>query len=339
MLPVSSRSPVQTTAAYTDLNSLQKIKAEGDKDVALHKVAKQFESMFVSLLFKGMRQANAVFEEGNMGHSNAENMYRDMHDQQMSLNISEGRGMGIADMVYRQLKGNIQPEKVNLQGLDHSQMYKNRSLSPSNNAQLQAALNTADKSVTETVPVKTKTMEKQLDFLPKTPQEFTQGLLPVAKKVAKSLGLDPLMMVAQAALETGWGKHMVKDAYGKNSNNLFNIKADSRWQGDSVKTQTIEYRDGIAVKESARFRRYDSIANSVQDFVGFLQANPRYGDALKNASDGHQFVEALQQAGYATDPQYANKIKAVYQKVQSLIDAEQKPASDNNTASTTGWKS
>ena len=103
MLPASSRAPVQTTAAYTDLNSLQKIKAEGDKDVALHKVAKQFESMFVSLLFKGMRQANAVFEEGNMGHSNAENMYRDMHDQQLALTMSHGKGIGIADALYRQM--------------------------------------------------------------------------------------------------------------------------------------------------------------------------------------------------------------------------------------------
>ncbi len=329
MLPASSRAPVQTTAAYTDLNTLQKIKAEGNKDVALQKVAKQFESMFVSLLFKGMRQANAVFEEGNMGHSNAENMYRDMHDQQMSLNISEGRGMGIADMVYRQLKGKVRPERVNIEGLDHSQMHRPDSLSPSDNAQLQSALKPVGaggfkpifkkQTPIESSPV--NIADKASEFRPKTAEEFAKTFLPVAKKVAKSLGLDPLVMVAQAALETGWGQHMVKDAYGKNANNLFNIKADSRWSGDSVKTQTVEFRDGIAVKESARFRRYDSIAKSAQDFVGFLQSNPRYENALKNAANGNQFVESLQQAGYATDPQYANKIKAVYQKVQTLIGA------------------
>ena len=334
MLPASSRAPVQTTAAYTDLNSLQKIKSEVDKDVALHKVAKQFESMFVSLLFKGMRQANAVFEEGNMGHSNAEKMYRDMHDQQMSLNISEGRGMGIADMVYRQLKGNIKPEQVNTGDLDHSQMHKSNNLSPSDNAKLHAELTSKNTLQASKVDVTSdaepvKAIEKQPDFLPKTPEDFARELLPVAKKVAKKLGLDPLMMVAQAALETGWGKHMVKDSYGKNSNNLFNIKADSRWQGDSVKTQTVEFRDGIAVKETARFRSYDSITKSVQDFVGFLQSNPRYDEALQKTSDGNQFVEALQQAGYATDPQYANKIKAVYQKVQTLIGGAQAGAGES----------
>lgn len=334
MLPASSRAPVQTTAAYTDLNSLQKIKAEGDKDVALHKVAKQFESMFVSLLFKGMRQSNAVFEEGNMGHSNAEKMYRDMYDQQMSLNISEGRGMGIADMVYRQLKGNVKPEQVNTGDLDHSRMHKPNNLSPSDHAKLQSVLttkNTLQASsagvLGDVLPV--KAIDKKAEFSPETPEEFSRELLPVAKRVAKTLGLDPLMMVAQAALETGWGQHMVKDAYGKNANNLFNIKADSRWQGDSVKTQTVEFRDGIAVKETARFRRYDSISNSVQDFVGFLQSNPRYGDALKKAGDGNQFVEALQQAGYATDPHYANKIKAVYQKVQTLIGGAQAGAGES----------
>ncbi|HEY7772379.1 MAG TPA: flagellar assembly peptidoglycan hydrolase FlgJ [Marinagarivorans sp.] len=335
-----SQLPADATAAYTDLNSLQKIKTEANDDVALRKVAKQFESMFVGMLFKGMRQANAVFEEGNMGHSNAEKMYRDMYDQQMSMNISSGRGMGIADMVYRQLKNNMAPDQVRSGELDESQNYRAAAASLSDRAAIHAASRQAAMDSAST-PQNNEPLPKaasgvmqstevqpsgQSTFLPKTPQEFTEKLLPVAKRVAKTLGLDPLMMIAQAALETGWGKHMVKDGNGGSANNLFNIKADSRWQGESVKTKTLEFREGIAVRESARFRRYESIEKSVQDFVDFIQQNPRYQNALQHSQDGHRFIDALQGAGYATDPHYADKIKAVYQKVKVISGEAQSPA-------------
>ena len=339
LLP-SSQLPVDATAAYTDLNSLQKIKTEGNDDVALRKVAKQFESMFVGMLFKGMRQANAVFEEGNMGHSNAEKMYRDMYDQQMSMNISSGRGMGIADMVYRQLKNNMAPDQVRSGELDDSQNYRAAATPLSDRAAIHAASKQADtdsvgisqhnellaKGVAPAYQSTQAQQGGQRTFLPQTPQEFTEKLLPVAKRVAKTLGLDPLMMIAQAALETGWGKHMVKDGNGESANNLFNIKADGRWQGDSVKTKTLEFKDGVAVKESARFRRYESIEKSVQDFVDFIQQNPRYQNALQHSQDGHRFIDALQGAGYATDPHYAEKIKAVYQKVKVISGEAQSPA-------------
>lgn len=343
----------QQTAAYTDLNSLQKIKSEGDKDVALQKVAKQFESMFVSMLFKGMRQANAVFEEGNMGHSNAEKTYRDMHDQQLSLNISEGRGMGIADMVYRQLKGNHQ-RQANIQDftLDNSQTLTG--LSPyaksdnteafkrteSQNTELpdssatsysqtllnsQSSLNTSTSLNTRESFNKSESLKAVNNPLVsvKSPADFANTLLPIVKKITSATGLDPLMMVAQAALETGWGKYMVKDALGQSSHNLFNIKADSRWSGESVGTQTLEYREGIAQKETARFRRYDSIEEGVRDFVHFIHNNPRYTKALENKHSPNDFIQELQHAGYATDPAYAQKVQSVYATIkQSLLVQE-----------------
>ncbi|WP_394202896.1 flagellar assembly peptidoglycan hydrolase FlgJ [Marinagarivorans algicola] len=333
---ISSNSQVrqaQQVAAYTDLNSLQKIKSEEDKDIALQQVAKQFESMFVSILFKGMRQANAVFEKGNMGHSNAEKMYRDMYDQQLSLNISQSRGLGIADVVYRQLKGNV-PRQANVQEFKIDDSQKLLGLSPYLKADQQFASSltpeqkaNGSKITTEknrnrasdiTPPVSTAS-SGNISGIPleaKTPLEFAQQLLPMAKKIAGAVGLDPLMTIAQAALETGWGQHVIKDALGQSSYNLFNIKADSRWKGESVSTNTLEYRNGIPQKETARFRRYNSIEEGLRDFVDFMQSNPRYTKALSTKDNPTRFIHELQQAGYATDPAYAQKVQSVYRGLQ-----------------------
>ena len=101
---------------------------------------------------------------------------------------------------------------------------------------------------------------------------------------------------------------MIRHPDGNSSHNLFNIKADRRWDGESVAKSTLEYRDGVAAKEVARFRAYESFEASFDDYVNFLQSNPRYAEALRRTDDPKQFVRALQDAGYATDPAYARKI-------------------------------
>ena len=344
-LPV--RAAVQPVDAYTDLHGLQRLTTEKNDEVALQKVAKQFESMFVSLLFKNMRQANAVFEEGNMGHSPAEKMYRDLYDQQLSVDIAAGRGLGIADMVYRQLRSAGNTEQVS-ETLDNSALSDRRDWSSTVGADAQVrsvavrddislnnpniiasnaglgetgASDEAPTGLSQVIALqKADAVEEAANAVDDSPQSFVERLYPIARVAAKTLGLDPLIMVAQAALETGWGKHVLRDSLGNSSHNLFNIKADSRWSGPKVTTQTLEYREGIAVQEFAKFRRYDSIENSVKDFVGFLASNPRYESALNTADDPQGFIEALQEAGYATDPKYANKVTSVYQKIQSWID-------------------
>ena len=116
-------------------------------------------------------------------------------------------------------------------------------------------------------------------------------------------------LVAQAALETGWGQHIIKTASGQSSNNVFNIKAHRDWEGSSTVKSTLEYEGGVAVQKKEPFRVYDSIAQSFDDFVEFLQSNPRYQKALDVANNPAQFLDELQAAGYATDPNYSNKIK------------------------------
>ncbi|OMH30092.1 glucosaminidase domain-containing protein [Motiliproteus sp. MSK22-1] len=144
-----------------------------------------------------------------------------------------------------------------------------------------------------------------------SPEQFVQSLFPLAQSVAGEMGIDPSVLIAQAALETGWGKHMPTNADGSSSFNLFGIKADSRWDGESSVVNTLEFKNGVAAREKAAFRAYGSYQESLQDYVSFVSGNPRYQPALEKVSDGPAYLEQLQLAGYATDPQYAQKIAGI----------------------------
>jgi flagellar protein FlgJ len=147
--------------------------------------------------------------------------------------------------------------------------------------------------------------------------EFVNTMLPMAKEAAARIGVDPRYLVAQAALETGWGKSVMRAQDGTSSHNLFGIKASSNWQGNSARAITSEFRNGAMVKETAEFRSYDSYKDSFHDLVTLLQTNNRYQDVLKSADNPEQFVRELQKAGYATDPDYASKISQIAKQMTS----------------------
>lgn len=308
-----SRTPIGAPEVYTDLQGLNALKSEKNSDLALKKVAQEFESIFINIMLKSMRDANAVFEKDNMLHSSEGDTYRDMYDQQMALSLAKGKGLGIADLLYRQLQGNY---------ADHLKQDESAAPTKAPLAFESSARRVSSKPVasparplaaTEKVEA---TGKDELEFNSK--EAFVSHLLPAAEKAAGMLGLNPLMMIAQAALETGWGKHLVK-AGREVSNNLFNIKADAGWQGESLAKTTLEYKDGLAVKESAQFRSYGSFTESMQDFVEFVQTNPRYQNALAVASQPKAFIEELHKAGYATDPQYADKVIGVFDQLQQPV--------------------
>ena len=146
---------------------------------------------------------------------------------------------------------------------------------------------------------------------------FVATMLPMAEQAAKRIGVDPRYLVAQAALETGWGKSVMRNSDGSSSHNLFGIKATGNWEGDSARAITSEFRDGQFVKETAAFRSYDSYQDSFHDLVSLLQNNSRYQDAVKSADKPEQFVQELQKAGYATDPNYASKISQIARQMKS----------------------
>jgi len=147
--------------------------------------------------------------------------------------------------------------------------------------------------------------------------QFVNTMLPMAKEAAERIGVDPRYLVAQAALETGWGKSVMRAQDGSSSHNLFGIKAGTSWKGDSARAITSEFRNGAMVKETAEFRSYDSYKDSFHDLVTLLQTNNRYQDVVKSADNPEQFVRELQKAGYATDPDYASKISQIAKQMSS----------------------
>lgn len=146
---------------------------------------------------------------------------------------------------------------------------------------------------------------------------FVATMLPMAEQAAKRIGVDPRYLVAQAALETGWGKSVMRNSDGTSSHNLFGIKATGNWEGGEARAITSEFRDGQFVKETAAFRSYDSYQDSFHDLVSLLQSNSRYQEAVKSADKPEQFVRELQKAGYATDPDYASKISQIARQMKS----------------------
>lgn len=143
-----------------------------------------------------------------------------------------------------------------------------------------------------------------------TPEGFVASIWPHAQGAARELGVDPRALVAQAALETGWGRRQIKHGDGSSAHNLFGIKATG-WNGAQARAGTHEYVDGVRRNETASFRAYGSPAESFADYVRLLKSNPRYQKALQAGTSVAGFARGLQQAGYATDPSYASKIAAI----------------------------
>lgn len=148
--------------------------------------------------------------------------------------------------------------------------------------------------------------------------EFVSSLLPLAKEAAQKLMLDPKLLIAQAALETGWGKFVMHDESGTPGFNLFGIKAGKGWGGETIKIDTLEVENGAFKKINASFRKYENFKQSFDDYVDFVQQNPRYQKATESTTDAKEYIHQLQKSGYATDPEYANKIMKIFN--ETLLD-------------------
>lgn len=288
-----------TTASagiYTDFDGLTRLRGQAAEQTgeANKEVAQQFEALFLQIMLKSMRDASQLSESTDGDQTR---FYQDMFDKQVAIDMASGQGIGLAAVIERQLGGSTMAAPALQQPL----------------------MPKAFASVTEQ------------NWQPGGEDDFIRDLWPQAVEVAAEIGIDPEVLIAQSALETGWGQKVMKDPQGQSSLNLFGIKADDRWQGDHVKVATLEYRDGIAQQEMATFRSYASRAESMRDYVSFLKENPRYQQALDNAADADTFVAKLQSAGYATDPAYANKISAILQRdsfVQTVADLKMSPAAE-----------
>lgn len=274
-----SAPPVSFFADPKALGAL-KSDAKAQDPAALKEVARQFESLFTQMLLKSMRETNKTFGDSLFGSDQAD-FYQDMFDSQLAVHLSQGKGLGLADMLVRQLAGVGQSTGANAVSAPPSAAAKHEPVAAS-----------------------------------KT--DFIRTMWPHAQKAAQELGVDPHALLAQAALETGWGKAVPCNAAGECSFNLFGIKAGGQWSGATVNVPTLEFEQGIPVRKVERFRSYDSPADSFSDYARLIRNNPRYENALGAGTNIASFASALQQGGYATDPEYARKLVAVANELRQV---------------------
>lgn len=265
------------------------------------------------MMLKSMRKAqDAMADKDSPFNSEQVKFYRGMHDQQLAVDLSSTGSIGLADIIVKQLspnEGGYLPASVIRNDANLADIRRLQSLPASN------------EHVSKVNEITQQKESKQSAF--SSPQEFISQLLPKAKEFAQELGISAQALLAQAAVETGWGKYMIHDQQGQNSHNLFGIKADRQWQGNKATVDTLEYQQGVTQKQKAAFRSYDSFSDSMADYVSFVKDNPRYQKALDNVTEPKDYFNALQEAGYATDPNYAKKVMSVLGNSIFSIVAEQ----------------
>lgn len=272
--------------ATSDFQSLSqlKIQAKNDAKQALPEVAKQFEGIFLQSMLKSMRMGQHFLEESNPLSGKNQSTFQEMLDGQYASQMADSHRVGLADMLVRQLENTV--ASGGKQVIDGLSVFKG----PSNE------------------PLVSEPMENSVS---PTIDGFVKSIWPLAKQAASMIGLDPKILLAQVALETGWGKHIAKDANGT-SNNLFNIKAKPQNGDNAVTVKTTEYIANTPIKMNASFRKYSSLEQSFNDYIALVQGSERYQEALHQAGDPEHYVNALHKAGYASDPAYGSKILQIY---------------------------
>ncbi len=294
---------LEAAAVYTDLQGLGELReaARQQSPEALRGVARQFEALFIGMMLDSMRAATESLDSGLFG-SQESDLYQQLFDRQIAQKIAGGRGLGIAAAIERQLS-HMTGEQQSAEAI------------PAVDAR-----SSGDVAAKPAVRVAPRPPASSAS----TPSEFVASVLPHAQRVASELGVHPLAIVAQAALETGWGRHLPHRPDGGSSFNFFGIKAGPDWAGAQVTRTTMEFSGGALRRETARFRAYDSMADAFADYARLLKHDPRYRAALSAGLDAARFADRLQAGGYATDPGYADKIRAILKNPilqQAMTDA------------------
>jgi peptidoglycan hydrolase FlgJ len=288
---VGSAAPV-SPSYYADFNGLEGLKThvKADDPQAIREAARQFESLYTAMMLKAMRDAKLG---DSLGESQSSEVYQDMYDQQLAVQMSKGKGLGLADMLVQQLTRHGLIGKKAAAGLESAP------------------------GATSSQPASTATAPSATAPSPAQRIGFVQAITPYAQQAAQALGVSSDTIIAHAALETGWGQRVPATGSGS-SNNLFGIKASGSWGGAVASASTTEYQQGRAANTVQGFRAYRSLQQGVADYVAVLQGSTRYSAALGTGDDAQAFGTALQRGGYATDPAYAQKLTATVASVRSL---------------------
>ena len=333
-LPVNSISAADVSNQLAlDTKSLSALKksAKENSPEAIKGVAKQFEAVFINMMLKSMREASP---QDGVFNSEQSKLYTSMYDQQLSQKLASGKGIGLADVLVKQLtkasgiqsdplKVDDEPFSSKALGLHRfdpnvsskvaaytsaASMYGSTKASPSfmdKVSKLFTSLEDAGEAMASSVGNAVK----------ETVSSFTNKMTSYAQQASNATGLPANFMLGQAALETGWGKKEIKGADGTQSNNLFGIKAGGSWTGKTVSAVTTEYVNGEKQQRVEKFRAYDSYADSFKDFANLISNSPRYQNVLNNLTSVTGYADAMAKAGYATDPDYAKKLASVIKRV------------------------
>ena len=307
-------SKLLTSAAW-DAQSLNELKAKAGQDPAanIRPVARQVEGMFVQMMLKSMREA---LPKDGVVSSDSTRLYTSMYDQQIAQQMTAGKGLGLAEMMVKQMtEGQAQPAD------DAPQVPMKFSLETVTSYQNQALTQLVRKAIP-------RTTESNDEPLSGDSKDFLAQLSLPAKLASQQSGVPHHLILAQAALESGWGQRQIRRENGEPSFNIFGVKASGSWKGPTTEITTTEYENGEAKKVKARFRVYSSYLEALSDYVGLISRNPRYA-AVTVAATAEQGAQALQNAGYATDPNYARKLTSMIQQLKSMSEKVSKTYSTN----------
>ena len=319
--------PVADAGLFVDAQSLAGLKREAaaHDPQALRAAAQQFESLFIDMMLKSAEAAN--FKDPLFG-SSQQRLYQDLYDQQLSTQMSKTHTFGLAEMLVQQLRrqwagggtagsssesgaGASSGARVGASSGTRAGAFAGSGTGASGTAVHGGESKATAGSATPVTAGTPATAAGTTGVGASQRTAFARSLWPDAERAARQLGVSPVSLIAQAALETDWGRSMPRTAGGASSNNLFGIKASGAWSGSSARSGTLEYVNGTATATQAQFRAYGSCSQCFQDYTALLSGDPRFAAALGTGNDVGAFASALQRAGYATDPNYARKLTAV----------------------------
>jgi len=318
------------------LNDLRRA-AKDNSPEAIKATARQFEAMFMNMMLKSMRDATP--QDGPLD-SEQSRSFTAMLDQQLSQNLAN-RGIGLAEVLAKQLSktaavtpessASNSPATAKSAGADQIARYQAVAAMNQNNLTAINASNTDNQPNTQLEMSMTnfdpdnKTPRNEsignissVSTLTQSKKAFQQNMASAAQEASTASGIPAQYLIGQAALESGWGKREIKGQDGTNSFNLFGIKATGDWKGKVVSTTTTEYINGEKQQRIEKFRAYDSYAESFKDFTKLIRSNPRYDNVIGNGQNPAEYAQALQKGGYATDPQYANKLTQLIQLTSAV---------------------
>ncbi|AGN88171.1 MULTISPECIES: flagellar assembly peptidoglycan hydrolase FlgJ [Enterobacteriaceae] len=294
------------TSAAWDAQSLNELKAQTRQDPGanLRPVARQMEGMFVQMMLKSMREA---LPKDGIFSSDSTRLYTSMYDQQIAQQMTAGKGLGLADMMVKQMAGDQAP----VEPADQMQQVPMK-------FPLETVTSYQNQALTQLVrKAMPKVPEDGDEPLTGDSKDFLAQLSLPARLASEQSGVPHHLILAQAALESGWGQRQIPRENGEPSFNIFGVKATPGWKGPTTEITTTEYENGEAVKVKAKFRVYSSYLEALSDYVGMLTRNKRYS-AVTTAATAEQGAQALQNAGYATDPNYARKLTSMIQQLKSM---------------------